>query len=132
MRVLVDTSVWSLSLRKGGPSDHPGVRKLALLIENNEDIVLIGVILQEVLQAFRDEGTFRKVATRLDPMLLLDLTREDYVAAARLHRRCASHGIAVSTVDCQIASAAIRHNCALLTVDKDFEQIKSVSALKLV
>lgn len=33
MRALVDTSVWSLALRKGGPVDHPAVRKLSALLD---------------------------------------------------------------------------------------------------
>lgn len=132
MRVLVDTSVWSLALRKGGPADHPGVRKLSALLSSKEDLVLIGVILQEVLQAFRQQKTFRTVAAHFEPFPLVALTRQDYIAAASLHRRCAARGISISTIDCQIAAVAIRHRCTLLSADKDFERIASVSALKLL
>ncbi len=132
MRVLVDTSVWSLALRKGGPADHPAVGKLSNLLSGNEDLVLTGLILQEILQAFRAEATFRKAAKHLEPFSLLSLDRTDCVAAARLHRRCASEGVAASTVDCQIATAAINHDCLLLTADADFEHIAAHSDLRLV
>ena len=132
MRVLVDTSVWSLALRKRGPADHPAVRKLSALLLANEDLFLCGLVLQEVLQAFRVETAFRAVARHLEAFPLLELDRAGYAAAAGLHRRCASRGVSASTADCQIASAAIRHECWLLTADRDFERISALSGLKLL
>jgi len=131
MRVLVDTSVWSLAMRRNGPSAHPAVEKLTSLLQENEDVVLAGPILQEILQAFRSDSSFRRVARFLEPFPLLDLNRRDFIAAASLHRNCASTGVSVSTVDCQIAIAAIRHDCLLLSADKDFVRIARLSALKL-
>ena len=65
MKYLVDTSVWSLALRKNGPASHVAIDKLTLLLEEHQDIVMIGVILQEILQGFRQEATFIKVASYL-------------------------------------------------------------------
>ena len=62
MRVLVDTSVWSLALRKKGPTDHPSVRALSSLLLAGEDVFLVGLVLQEVLQAFRSEKQFQTIA----------------------------------------------------------------------
>ena len=74
--MLVDTSVWSLALRKKGPADHPDVTRLAQLLRDGEDVYLTGTILQEILQAFRSESVFRRVArylsetsTKLDTVL---------------------------------------------------------------
>ena len=131
MRVLVDTSVWSLALRKKGPADHPSVRALSSLLLAGEDVFLVGVVLQEVLQAFRSEKPFQTIAMHLEPFTLLPLERSDFVAAASLHRRCAAKGLTTSTVDCQIATAAMRHNCRLLSADDDFKRIAQVSDLKL-
>jgi len=131
MRVLVDTSVWSLSLRKGGPARHATVEKLATLLLANEDVFLTGLILQEILQAFRSDPSFRRVAKHLEPFPLLDLERPDFIAAASLHRRCAAEGVSASTADCQIAAAAMRHGCVLLSADTDFERIARLSDLRL-
>ena len=131
MRALVDTSVWSLSLRKKRPAEHVTVKKLMSLLRADEDVFLTGLILQEILQAFRSDSTFRKVARHLEPFPLLELERVDFVAAASLHRKCAAKGISTSTADCQIATAAIRHRCLLLSADKDFERIARFSNLKL-
>jgi len=98
----------------------------------NEDVVITGLILQEVLPAFKADSTFRRVVEYLEPFPILELERSDYVSAARLHRKCASKGISVSAADCQIAIASIHHDCPLLTADKDFQRIAQCSALKLV
>jgi hypothetical protein len=132
MRVLVDTSVWSLALRRKGPAHHPSVVRLASLLRANEDLFLTGLILQEVLQAFRSEASFRAIGKHLEPFPLLDLGRSDYAYAATLHRRCAARGVSASTADCQIAAAAIRHDCGLLTADRDFERIARLDGLELV
>lgn len=131
MRVLVDTSVWSLAFRKGGPADHRAVEKLDALLEGRAQLVLVGVILQEILQAYRTRSVVRKVASRLAPFPLLALDRAEYEEAASLHRACAARGIAATTLDCLIAAAAIRHRCQLLTADRDFERIAEVVPLAL-
>lgn len=131
MRILVDTSVWSLSLRKGGPADHPAVERLNQYLASGENLFLTGVILQEILQAYRSERTAENVAGYLDPFPLLEIDRAGIKAAARLFRQCRSKGIAVSTIDSHIAAAAIGHSCALLTADRDFERVATVSELQL-
>jgi predicted nucleic acid-binding protein len=131
MKVLVDTSVWSLALRRKGPADHPAVVKFAALLRAGEDVVLCGLVLQEVLQAFRSETSFLTVRRHLDAFPILALERRDFVDAAALHRRCAAKGVGASTADCQIAVTAIRHRCMLLSADKDFERIASVCDLEL-
>lgn len=132
MRVLVDTSVWSLALRKRGRADHPAVHKLTRLLEEGERVMLTAILLQEILQAFRGESTFRRLASYFEPFELLAAGREEAVAGARLHRLCASRGIAASTTDCAIAALAILAGCSLLTTDRDFDRIAEISALKLL
>lgn len=132
MRVLVDTSVWSLALRKKGPAPHPTVAGLVELLRVGEDVFLIGLVLQEVLQAFRTEASYRSIVRHFEPFPLLPLERTDYVRAATLHRHCAAKGLSASTADCQIASAAIGHGCQLLTADQDFVRIARISELELM
>ena len=132
MSVLVDTSVWSLAFRKAGPADHPKVRQLTALLDEDQSVVLTGLILQEILQAFRSDSTFRELSDYLESFPLLPLNRSEYVAAARLHRACASKGVSASTSDCQIAIAAITLPCPLLTTDKDFDHIALLSDLQLM
>lgn len=132
MKILVDTSVWSLALRKRGPAEHPAVHKLARLLEEGEGVALTPLLLQEVLQGFRDEVAFRRLVSYFEPFELLGMDRDQAIAAARLHRLCASRGIAASTADCSIAASAILEGCPLLTTDRDFQHIAAISALELL
>jgi hypothetical protein len=120
--VLVDTSVWSIALRRDRPAPGREVETLRAAIERGE-VCLVGVVLQEVLQGFPSSNRTRRLVDYLSPFPLLALHGGDYLFAAEIRNRCRGKGLAVSTVDAQIAAAAINHRCALLTADKDFEGI---------
>lgn len=121
MSLLVDTSVWSLALRRDRPSGRE-VDALRGGIERGE-VVLTGIILQEILQGFPSAERTRRLADHLAPFPLLALHRGDYVYAAEIRNKCRAKGVAISTVDAQIAAAAINHRCALLTADADFQAV---------
>ena len=131
--MLVDTSVWSRALRRDAATAglHASVARLDAIL-GKADVVLVGIVLQETLQGFRDERSFRKVQRALEPFPLLPLSRDDHASAARLHRDCAAAGVATSTTDCLIAAAVLSHKCALLTADADFERIARLRPLRLV
>ena len=132
MKVLVDTSVWSLALRRNLPSPHPKVEKLRSWIESGEEVFLLGVIFTELLQGFREKKDFDRVHKALEPFPLLDLTRHDYRFAAEIRNLCLTKGIQTSTIDVLIAAAAIEHEIPLLTTDNDFDRIASVVPLELI
>ena len=44
----------------------------------------------------------------------------------------AAQGLTLSTPDCQIAAAAIQHQCTLLTTDKEFSNLAQLVPLELV
>lgn len=131
MRVLVDTSVWSLALRRRGPAEHPAVERLSGFLDAGEDLFLTGLILQEILQAFRSEKVADTVAERLEPFPLLLIEAETCRTAARLYRQCREQGLGASTIDCHIAASSITNDCQLLTTDRDFERMASISPLQL-
>lgn len=61
MRVLVDTCVWSLALRRrSGMGDDPWVVRLMRLIQHGEAAIL-GPIRQELLSGIRDQGQFNRL-----------------------------------------------------------------------
>ena len=119
MSVLVDTSVWSIALRRDRPPPSRELETLRAAIEGG-DVCLLGVILQEVLQGFPSFDRTRRLVEHLSPFPLLPLHRGDYVYAAEIRTQCRVKGLAISTIDAQIAAAAINHRCALLTLDRDF------------
>ena len=130
MNVLVDTSVWSLALRRDAPVSSREVEALAAAVERGA-VCLIGAILQEVLQGFPSLERSRRLVHYLAPFPLLVLHRGDYVYAAEIRNKCRAKGVAVTTIDAQIAAAAINHRCSLLTVDRDFESIARHFPLRL-
>jgi len=131
MKILVDTSVWSLALRRQTGAVNPEAMALKTIIEQGEDIYLLGIILQEVLQGIRNPKDFSVLKDYLEAFLLIELSREDYIKAAELKNLLMKKGKQVSTIDALIASSTISYGCYLFTTDKDFEHIAQYSKLKL-
>jgi predicted nucleic acid-binding protein len=130
LNVLVDTSVWTIALRRDRPPASREIETLRAAVERGE-VCLLGVILQEVLQGFPSPDRARRLPERLSAFPLLSLHRGDYVYAAEIRNRCRFKGVTISTVDAQIAAAAINHRCALLTVDRDFAGVARHFPLRL-
>lgn len=122
MSVLVDTSVWSLALRRDAPARTREVEALGAALEAGE-VVLIGCVLQELLQGFPARERTQRLVDYLAPFPLLALHRGDHVFASEIRNKCRAKGIAITTIDAQIAAAAINHRCRLLTADPDFARI---------
>jgi predicted nucleic acid-binding protein len=111
--ILVDTSVWSLALRRRkSESDEPGeARVLRELIEADEEISLPGIVLQEVLSGIRGKAEFERLEEILAGFPLILATKQTHIEAARIANTCRSEGIAVSTVDCLHSSNGHRAQC---------------------
>ncbi len=119
MRVLVDTSVWSLALRRGRQSKSAPALELRNLISDGR-VKMIGPIRQEILSGIRHEAQFRELEARLAAFPDLPITTEDHVTAARFFNVCRSKGIQGSNTDFLICAVAVRHRLAIFTTDKDF------------
>jgi predicted nucleic acid-binding protein len=130
LSVLVDTSVWSVALRRDAPPPSREVEALQAAVERG-DVCLLGVILQEVLQGFPSAHRTRRLVEYLSPFPLLAMNRADYVYAAEIRNHCRAKGLAISTIDAQIAAAAINYGCALLTLDRDFAGLARHFPLRL-
>lgn len=105
---------------------------LKTLIEQGEDISLLGIILQEILQGVKHPKDFNRLKDYFAAFPIIELTREDYVKAAELKNHLMRKGKQVSTIDALIASAAISYGCSLFTCDQDFTYIATHSKLKLL
>ena len=65
MKVLVDTSVWSLALRRGKQSIAAQAQELRQLIQDHR-VHVIGPIRQEILSGIRSESQFNKLKKHLE------------------------------------------------------------------
>jgi predicted nucleic acid-binding protein len=129
--LFVDTSVWSLALRRDGAQDHPAVRFLTDALAHGKDVVTTGLVLQELLQGFRGPKARQAIVERFQPIPLLAPSRDDHIEAAALRNRCRQQGVQAATVDALIAELCLRHELPLLTTDKDFEHIARIVPLQL-
>jgi len=119
MKVLVDTSVWSLALRRDRPTEDRRVQVLGELI-NEQRVVMIGPVRQELLSGIRDPKQFAKLKTHLNAFQDLPLAANDYETAAEFFNRCRAKGIQGSNTDFLICAVAVNYQLALLTADLDF------------
>lgn len=122
MRVLVDTSVWSLALRRREQAQNPAAAELGRLIAAHV-VEIIGPIRQEVLSGVRDKAQFGRLVTHLEAFVDLPLTAEDYVTAAKFYNLCRAKGIQGSNTDFLICSVAVRHDLRVFTTDGDFRHV---------
>ena len=128
MKVLVDTSIWSLALRRKktqlNKSQTLLVEELIELI-NESRVVLIGPVRQEILSGIVSRSQFQKLKTKLKAFDDYFINQVDYELAADFYNICRKNGIQGSHVDFLICSTANNHKLSIFTTDKDFENYSS-------
>lgn len=130
---MVDTSVWSLFLRRRKRDElDPYVIRLRLHLERTDGIHLIGPILQELLDGVREKRQFDLLRTYLEPFPIIDLERDDYIEASLLRNRCRAGGIQAGPADFLIAATCTRRNYPLLAADRDFLRIAAHCDLSML
>ena len=118
MRVLVDTSVWSLALRRDKPVQSPEMMELRRLITAHL-VEIIGPIRQEVLSGIRDTIQFDRLEKYLAAFSDLSLHADDYAMAAKFFNLYRAKGIQGSNTDFLICAVAVRHDLAIFTPGLD-------------
>jgi len=131
MSVLVDTSVWSLALRRARATSSPYAARLADLVRDGE-IVLIGPIRQEILSGIRNRAQFVRLRDHLASFPDLPLQTDDFVRAAEHANTCRARGIHGSSTDFVITAISERYDLDILTTDRDFERFARVLPIRLV
>jgi predicted nucleic acid-binding protein len=129
--LLVDTSVWSLFLRRDRPVDFPEVDALIHALETGDRILCTGLILQELLQGFSGPKARGQIIERFAAFPLLNPDREDHIAAAELRNLCRRRGVQAGTIDSLLAQLCIRHELTILTTDVDFKHIAKHTSLHI-
>jgi len=121
MQLLVDTSVWSIALRRKtrNAEEKSIVNELEDLI-NNLQVIMIGPVRQELLSGIADNKQFELLKTQLTVFEDLPISTEEYERAAFFYNTCRANGIQGSHVDFLICSVAANHKLPIFTVDRDF------------
>ena len=131
MKLLVDTSVWSLALRRDAVSDAPQVRALRDALEGDDILVTTGLVLQELLQGFSGARVRSSIIERFAALPLLMPDRLDHVAAAELRNVCRRSAVQIGTVDALLMQLCIRHDLTMLSTDTDFLHAAAHCPLKV-
>jgi predicted nucleic acid-binding protein len=118
--LLVDTSVWSLALRRDVSAPEPAVQVLRDALLGAAVVVTTGLVLQELLQGFSGPKARAQLIERFAALPLLQPDRDDHIAAADLRNTCRRAGVQLGTVDALLAQLCVRHELTLLTTDSDF------------
>lgn len=130
MKLFVDTSVWSLALRRDA-SAGPEVQRLRDALLDGELISTTGLVLQELLQGFHGPKAASLVAERFAAADWVSPTRVDHVEAADIRNACRRRGVQVGTIDALLAQLCISRNLTMLTTDRDFEHVAGLTPLKV-
>ncbi len=120
MNILVDTSVWSLALRRDSPPDCEEVSRLKTALNQGESVFTTGLVLQELLQGFRGPKARRRIIESFASLPLIVPERRDHIDAADLRVKLRQKGIQAGTIDVLLAQLCLRHGLSLLSADRDF------------
>ncbi|MDA3938019.1 MAG: PIN domain-containing protein [Spirochaetia bacterium] len=132
MKILVDTSIWSLALRK-----KTLINKESLLVIEFRELInelrvaVIGSIRQELLSGISDKNKFVRLRGKLTAFEDIQLNQADYEKAAEISNECRRNGIQGSHIDFLICAVAVNRNISIFTADNDFKSYKKVISIKL-
>jgi predicted nucleic acid-binding protein len=131
VKLLVDTSVWSLALRrKNAASLSPDEQKLKVeLVQAIQDgrVAMLGLVRQELLSGIKEKVQFDKVNAALDPYLDEPINIVDHEYAARVYNECRNHGVEAGTVDILICAVAVRRGWEVLSGDGGLNRCLAVT-----
>ncbi|MFI5377788.1 MAG: PIN domain-containing protein [Tepidisphaerales bacterium] len=132
--ILVDTTIWSLALRRKAGSLSS--RESALVEEWSRlatagQACLTGPIRQEILSGIRDAAVFKAIQQILRDFPHVVVIDGDHDRAAEFYNTCRSHGVAGTAVDMLICAVAARSDTPIFTTDGDFARYAKYLPLRL-
>ena len=134
MNVLVETSVWSLALRRKSASLNTTekfiVAELSELIREGR-ARLIGLVRQELLSGIKTTEHYERLRLHLRSFPDEPIDTSDHEEAAKAGNRCRGKGIVVSIVDILLCSLAIKREWAIFTTDPNFANYAKVLPISI-
>lgn len=134
MNVLVDTSIWSLALRRKAhdlsAAERAAVAELTDLIKEGRARI-IGLVRQELLSGIKTSSQYEKLRGILRSFPDEPVATSNYEAAAKAGNECRSRGVAVSVSDILICAIALARDWPIFSTDPDFKAYARILPLKL-
>jgi predicted nucleic acid-binding protein len=134
MQVIVDTSVWSLVLRRSAmPASAMQQAAIAALKDLIADAraMLIGPVRQELLCGIKDPVQFERLRSALAAFPDETLTTQDYECAAEFFNSCRAQGVQGSNTDFLICAVAAQRKLPIFSLDQDFTHFQKCVPLEL-
>ncbi len=130
MKIIIDTCIWSLALRRDRIESNPYIEELRNLIEEIR-VQLIGPIRQELLSGIKSKKQFNTLKLHLAAFEDVELEATDYELAAEYFNAAKTKGIQGSNIDFLICAISSRRKMPILTTDKDFSNFQSAFPVNL-
>ena len=118
-KLMPDTCVWIDFLKN---RNTPLTLQLEQALLQGE-VYTCGVVLYELLQGIRNPGEDQQVQAAFDALVMLEVTAQTWVSAAKLSSELRKQGITLPMSDIIIAAVALEHNVTIMTVDHHFHRI---------
>ncbi len=130
MKIIIDTCVWSLALRRNEPQENEYVQELKELIKEVR-AQLIGPVRQELLSGIKSKQQFNLLKDHLRAFEEIKITTVDYELAAEYFNTARKKGIQGSNTDFLICAISKRCEMPILTTDKDFISFKTILPIEI-
>ncbi|MBP1728751.1 MAG: PilT protein domain protein [Deltaproteobacteria bacterium] len=125
-KLLPDTCAW-IDFLRGRQTPLAVVLEQSLL---SSEVMTCGVVLLELLQGIKSPREEELVQNALQALPHLEMSRDLWIKTGKLSSRLRSKGHILPLSDIIIAVLALEHNCAVLTVDRHFEVVPGLKAIK--
>jgi predicted nucleic acid-binding protein len=132
MKVLVDTCIWSLALRRSKSEKNSAVIGQLTDFISDSLVQMIGPIRQEILSGIPSLEQFSKLRDYLSAFEDIDIDHNDYELAAEIYNTCKKNGIQGSNTDFLICAVALNHHLTIFTLDNDFTYFAKYVSISLV
>ncbi|MGB8294717.1 MAG: PIN domain-containing protein [Polyangia bacterium] len=130
MNIVIDTSVWSLALRRQRSSTAAAVLELAELVREGR-AAMMGPVRQELLSSVQKEQQYETLRGYLRAFPDIVLEAEDFEEAAAFFNRCRARGVQGSNTDFLICAVTARRRFGILTTDADFLHFAKLLPIEL-
>ena len=127
----MDTSVWSLALRRDGEVAAPEVAALREALLGAQPVVTTGIVVQELLQGFAGPRDRDRLINRLAALDIVHPDLDDHVEAAEIRNACRRRGVQIGTIDALLIQLCRRHDLVLLSTDGDFRSARAHVTFRL-
>ena len=117
--MILDTSVWIQTFMVSSSSER---RELDGLLTQDQ-VVMVGPVLAEILQGARSLEEFNRLRVRLAALPYAAATRETWDQSGALSYQLRQQGNPVGLVDLLISALALEHDHQLYTLDNHFQRV---------